>query len=365
MILNKAAHTTNDFRSIALDDIPLIDVRAPIEFKKGAFPNSTNLPLMNDRERELVGVCYKTHGTSQAVTLGHKLVSGDIRSDRIDAWLRHIKQFPESIIYCFRGGQRSAITQQWLQEVGVEVSRIAGGYKAFRSYLIDVLESITDNKRMIVLAGHTGSGKTILLNKLDRSIDLEAIANHRGSSFGRHPHPQPTQINFENSLAYRLIKHDHANYSQIIVEDESKNIGRCYIPDKLFGQMCRSKIVVLERSLQERVEITYSEYIIASQAEYEAASKNGSTPYSWIDVMRHNLKRIKKRLGHKSYTELLELLESAWVYQQRHSNPSRHKIWIERLLKEYYDPMYEYQLKQKSDRVIFRGGEQDIIDYLS
>ena len=99
--------TTNDFRQIVIDDVPLIDVRAPVEFESGAFPNAVNLPLMNNEERHLVGIRYKEQGNAEAVKLGHELVGGNVKAERVAAWAEQLDRRPDSMIYCFRGGMRS------------------------------------------------------------------------------------------------------------------------------------------------------------------------------------------------------------------------------------------------------------------
>ncbi len=356
--------STSDFRKIALNRTPLIDVRAPIEFDKGAFPNATNLPLMNDEQRHLVGKRYKEAGNEKAMELGHQLVSGDTKEHKVEAWIDQIKANPDSLIYCFRGGQRSQISQQWIHDAGYDIDRLEGGYKAFRNYLYEQLATITNDKEIIILGGHTGSGKTILLNKLEDSIDLEGTAHHRGSSFGRYATPQPTQINFENELAYRFMEHDASGRKRLILEDESRNIGQCYLIPALFEQMKEASVILLETTLEERIGITYAEYIIASQLDYNIAYANGIQANSWIDTMRHNFQRIHKRLGDQGYKYMSKMLEDAWQHQEKNSDPSMHKLWIEHLLKEYYDPMYSYQIAKKSDRIIFKGRENEIIEYL-
>jgi tRNA 2-selenouridine synthase len=335
-----------------------------VEFDKGAFPHTLNLPLMSDEERHLVGKRYKEAGNTKAIELGHQLVSGEIKDRRVRAWIEQIHAQPETLLYCFRGGQRSQISQQWLHDAGITIPRLRGGYKAFRSYLIEQLETITQDKEILVIGGHTGSGKTILLKKLRESIDLEGIANHRGSSFGRYASPQPTQIDFENSLAYHLIRHDAASHPRLIIEDESKNIGRVYIPPTLFTQFTQANVILLETTLEERIEITYDEYILASQAEYGAAHLSGETEHPWIDTMRHNFVRIRKRLGDQGYRELSGLLDTAWKHQLSTNDPTQHKLWIAKLLTEYYDPMYAYQIEQKRERIVFRGNQKAIIDYV-
>ncbi|MCJ7765819.1 MAG: tRNA 2-selenouridine(34) synthase MnmH, partial [Thiovulaceae bacterium] len=131
---------SSDFRSIVLNRTPLIDVRAPVEFDNGAFSNTVNLPLMNDEERRLVGICYKKSGNEEAVKLGHKLVSGRIKEERLGAWSDFIASHPDALLYCFRGGERSKISQEWLSGAGTKIIRLKGGYKAFRNYLITELE---------------------------------------------------------------------------------------------------------------------------------------------------------------------------------------------------------------------------------
>ena len=123
-------------------------------------------------------------------------------------------------------------------------------------------------------------------------------------------------------------------------------------------------MILLESTIEERIEITYDEYILASQAEYATAHLTGAVEHPWIDTMRHNFGRIRKRLGDQGYRELTTLLEEAWAYQQKHNDPSLHKIWIKKLLSDYYDPMYAYQIEQKKDRVAFRGDASEIMDYL-
>jgi len=361
--MNSKLPLIDDFRSIVIDDIPLMDARAPIEFAKGAFPNSINLPLMNDQERHEVGICYKKKGNQKAVELGHSLVSGEVKKARVDAYLSHLEQYPHSYLYCFRGGQRSAIMQQWLADEGVVVPRLEGGYKAFRTYLMEQTIKLGCNSKVVVLGGRTGSGKTILLNRLQNSIDLEGLAHHRGSSFGRHASDQPNQIDFENALAYDIIQHYHRDQSHIVIEDESRNIGRCFIPHELFDHFSSSPVVLLEVDLAERIDITFDEYITVAQAEYDEAHSRGAS-HSWIDTMRHNLDRIRKRLGNEGHTELMALLNSAWEHQEKTKDSSRHREWIEVLLHKYYDPMYDYQIEQKSDRIIFRGDRDEVYEYL-
>ncbi|WP_340638266.1 rhodanese-like domain-containing protein [Salinicola tamaricis] len=149
---------------LALLKWPLIDVRAPIEFAAGALPGAINLPLMDDDERREVGIRYKLSGQEAAVALGNELVTGDLRERRLDAWEAALDAAPESIIYCFRGGMRSKISQQWLRQRGRPVPRIRGGWKAMRNALLGLLEQQSSGPLLLV-AGLTGCAKTALVGR--------------------------------------------------------------------------------------------------------------------------------------------------------------------------------------------------------
>lgn len=206
-----------DYRDIFLNDRPLMDVRAPVEFLKGAFPQALNRPLMNDIERQKVGTCYKQQGQDAAIALGHQLVGGTVKAERIAAWAEFARANPDGYLYCFRGGLRSQITQQWLAaEAGIAYPRVLGGYKALRGFLIDTIEAAVAECDFVLVGGLTGTGKTEVLAQLDNALDLEGHANHRGSSFGKHATPQPAQIDFENALAIDLLKKRAAGHEQFV-----------------------------------------------------------------------------------------------------------------------------------------------------
>lgn len=357
--------TSSEFEKIVVEEIPLIDVRAPIEFDKGAFLNAVNLPLMNDEERRLVGICYKEKGNKEAIALGHQLVSGKTKQERVDAWVSFIKEHPDSMIYCFRGGLRSTISQQWIHEAsGKEIVRLDGGYKAFRNYLIDALDPSRQNSAPILLGGYTGSGKTILLKKLENAIDLEGIARHRGSSFGRYVTPQPTQIGFENDLAYALIQHRHKAYRHMVIEDEGYHVGKCYIPRPLAEYFKSGGLVLIEVPFEERVHITMNEYVIESQADYikEFGEKQGII--EWYNYISSSISRLKKRLGGDRHKSIMDLFELAHKEQMVTGSYSHHESWIGMLLKEYYDPMYRYQIQKNNSEVLFKGNTEEVLEYL-
>ena len=182
---------TEDYRALFLSDAPMMDMRAPLEFNKGAFPAASSLPLMSDDERAQVGTCYKREGQQAAIELGHRLVSGDTKVQRLAQWCEFARQYPQGYLYCFRGGLRSQTVQQWLHEAGIDYPLVRGGYKAMRRFLIDELELSTTKGEFVLVGGKTGTGKTRVIWDIPRSVDLEGLANHRGSTFGQMPQPQP------------------------------------------------------------------------------------------------------------------------------------------------------------------------------
>jgi tRNA 2-selenouridine synthase len=358
------AQITGNFHRLVVDNIPLIDVRAPVEFAAGAFPTAVNSPIMNDDERHRVGICYKEQGQSAAIALGHSLVCGSVKEERITAWKTFIENHPDALIYCFRGGLRSQLSQEWAEQaVGREVPRLEGGYKAFRSYLMEQLNPELISSTPIIVGGRTGSGKTLLIRDLENVVNLEAIANHRGSSFGRFISKQPTQINFENRLAWALIRHRATGQKYMILEDEGRHVGCCYLPRPLSAHFEQASVVHLEISLDERVQITFDEYVNAAQAAFiEQFGADGL--FQWLEDLLGSLQRIRKRLGGERLKRVRQLMQTAFDHQKMTGDATAHKQWVEVLLCEYYDPMYDYQLEQKQQKIIFQGDAQAVRDYL-
>jgi tRNA 2-selenouridine synthase len=340
-----------------------MDVRAPVEFAKGAFPHALNLPLMNDEERRLVGIRYKQAGQDSAIELGHQLVSGELKAQRIAQWQAFAQQHPHGYLYCFRGGLRSRTTQQWLKAAGVDYPLIIGGYKAMRRFLIDSLEQLTHELDFVVLSGRTGTGKTRLLTSFPNYIDLEAMARHRGSSFGRMLSPQPSQIDFENSLAIALLKAKHTQPGPVYIEDESRLIGRCALPLSFKNRMAESPIVVLEATLDERVEVVLQDYVIDMTRDFIARDGEVLGMQHFSQYLFASLERIERRLGSERKNSLMAIMHEALAQQQTSSGSKAfdgHRLWIRQLLSDYYDPMYDYQLEKKLERVRLRGDKNKL-----
>ena len=353
------------FRDIFLHDVPMMDVRAPVEFTKGAFPGVINLPLMNDIERQKVGTAYKQEGQQAAIELGHKLVSGDLKQARIEAWAEFTRQHPEGFLYCFRGGLRSQITQQWLKgEAGIDYPRVIGGYKALRNFLIGVTEQAVAECDFVLIGGMTGTGKTEVLQRLDNGLDLEGHANHRGSSFGKHATPQPGQIDFENRLSIDILKKRARHRHQFVIEDEGRIVGSRAVPLALYRTMQAAPMVWLEDSFEGRVERILKDYVIDLCAEFIAVQGLESGFAGYAERLKQSLASITRRLGGERYQRLAAIMDSALQEQERSGDVEQHRAWISAMLGEYYDPMYAYQRDNKHPRIEFAGDQQAIVEYL-
>ncbi len=355
---------TEDFLSIVLNETPLLDVRAPVEFEKGAFKNTANIPILEDEERHLVGIEYKKSGNEAAVRLARELIKEEGKETRTKKWLEWLKNHPDAILYCFRGGQRSRIAQEWLRDAGYKITRIKGGYKAFRNYLINESIRISGQMETLIIGGRTGSGKTLLLEKLPNAVDLESIARHRGSSFGGYAKEQNTQISFENDLAYELIQKYHVGVRQIVIEHESKNIGRCYIPQEVYANLMRGGLILLQAPMEKRVEITHKEYVQNAIEEFAREFGKEEGIEKWRERTLFRLAKIRKRLGDLRYRTLSAIFENALQTYKQSGELEEFKEFIEILLRDYYDPMYDYQIEKTALKIIFKGDEAAVLEFL-
>ncbi|WCL54846.1 tRNA 2-selenouridine(34) synthase MnmH [Gimibacter soli] len=349
---------SEDYRAIFMGDTPMIDLRSPGEFARGSFPHTVNLPLMTNEERAFVGTTYKQEGQAEAIKRGHALVSGAVKEARVAAWAAFARAHPNGFLFCWRGGLRSEITQGWLRDAGVDYRRVAGGYKALRRYLIDTGERICREADFVVVAGRTGTGKTHLLNSLAGSVDLEGLARHRGSSFGRWPGDQPSQIDFENRLSIALLRTEAAG-SAVLIEDEGNRIGQRALPPALIARIQSAPLLVVEEPFEARVETILGDYVTDMLAEH-VAYYGGEGFERFAAFLQDALARIAKRLGGLRYGEIAALMADALAHQRDTGDAALHRAWIERLLRDYYDPMYDYQLSQNARPVLMRGSRTEI-----
>ena len=352
--------TTQEFEALFNESRPLLDVRAPVEFGAGSFPTAVNIPLLTDQQRHEVGIAYKHSGKDSAIALGHELVCGAHRDNLIERWREFVRANPEGCLYCFRGGLRSRTVQAWLAESGIDYPLVAGGYKALRRYLIDQLQNSVDSLNMVIVAGRTGSGKTLLLERLDHKVDLENLAKHRGSSFGALLDPQPTNIDFENQVSIELLRKKLQQAGPVFLEDEGKIIGSVCMPEPLRHKMQTLPMVILEAPLEERIKVSIDAYILQLLGIYQIRFGEEHGFDAMIEHHRHALSRIRKRFGGLAHDETLRLLENA---AQRHKSGdlSGYEPYISKLLTEYYDPMYDYQIARKHRPVLFRGSSDEIV----
>ena len=342
----------------------MLDVRAPIEFAQGSFPNVVNLPLMTDDERQAVGLAYKEKGQDAAIALGYSLVNGATKDIRVAQWLRFTTANPTGVLYCFRGGLRSQISQQWLAEAGMNYPRILGGYKAMRQYLITAFEENVAQTAFTVVGGLTGCGKTDVIRAIKGKLDLEGIARHRGSSFGGRAESQPTQIDFENQLSIHLLKLLDQGFHNVAIEDESNLVGRCAIPLVLRTKTQSSPLVWVTAPLEERVERILRDYVIDLHDDYVDAFGQVAGRIKYQAHLTKSLYNLRKRLGLARFDELNGFLNEALNAQMSGGGFELHKRWVEPLLTQYYDPMYAYQRQQKAHKPHFEGDAQSVIAFL-
>lgn len=349
-------------RRLFLEDTPLLDVRAPVEFAHGSFPCAVNLPILDDEERHQIGICYKQAGQQAAVELGHRLVSGEIREQRIKAWADFIASHENTHLYCFRGGQRSAIAEQWLKQAGIVIPRIEGGYKRMRGFL---LAQFDDLPKLVLLSGKTGVGKTRVLSRVQdvrprNVIDLEGRANHRGSAFGKRLSDQPAQIDFENAVAVDLLK----SSGTVVLEDESRMIGRINLPPQMQAAMKEAPLVELTASLEDRVNLIREEYIEDRWRALRERVDPETAMHELQTFFMTSLDAIQRRLGGANHQHLKAIMASAFE-RQRAGDLAGHNAWISALLTDYYDPMYEYQLGRRQGQILFRGDRDAVTDYFT
>jgi len=295
---------------------PLLDVRSPGEYAQGHLPGAISFPLFSDKERAQVGICYKQQGRDAAVELGLAIVGPKLGQFVAEA--KSLAPDRRLRLYCWRGGMRSGSMAWLLETAGLQVALLKDGYKAFRRW---VLETIALPRPIANLGGMTGSGKTLLLQELGRQgeqiLDLEALAHHRGSSYGNLGlPPQPSTEQFENQIAMAWSSFNPERW--VWIEAESRQVGTCRIPVALFQQMTTAPVIQVERSRQERVALLLEVYGQVDRAELIAATE-----------------RLRKRLGGQRTQEAI-----AWI-QQGNLAPA-----IEIVL-DYYDKTYLYDLQRR------------------
>lgn len=269
----------------------LLDVRSPGEFTQGHIPGALSFPLFSDEERAQVGTLYKQNGKEAAMLRGLDIVGpkmGDFV--RQAGRLAHDKRLA---VHCWRGGQRSGSMAWLLRTAGFEVVTLSGGYKNYRRHVLEYFEHLPF--QFVVLGGRTGSGKTKILHALrgfgEQIVDLEALAHHKGSSFGSIGEmPQPTVEQFENDVFDALRRLDPSR--RVWLENESRSIGRVFIPPGLWAAMKKALLLNVEIPDADRVQNLVADYADCPAGELEAA-----------------FQRIDRKLGGQHLKAALEALE--------------------------------------------------------
>jgi tRNA 2-selenouridine synthase len=237
-----------------------------------------------------------------------------------------------------------------------------------RRWLTDSTDQLIGKTPLLLLGGPTGAAKTRILNEGNRgapipgSVDLEGLANHRGSAFGRRVTEQPTQIGFELALGIQLLKHRYAGHQKLLLEDEGRLIGRCALPLSLQTARQDADWIQLDASVDARVEHSYENYILQNLEELmiQDAARGFER---FATGLLESLERIQRRLGGQRYAALKAVMQDALAAHER-GNPETHKTWIGELLTGYYDPMYDYQMNNRTKPPLFRGTEQEVVEYL-
>ncbi|MDY6967977.1 MAG: tRNA 2-selenouridine(34) synthase MnmH [Spirochaetota bacterium] len=291
-----------------------IDLRAPIEFEKDHIPGSVNIPLFDDEERSEIGKIYAIMGQDDAIVRGTEIAGGKL--GEIVANIKKIND-KDIVIYCFRGGMRSSSLASLLSSLGIPVYKLKTGYKGYRRYVSSRLDSIEIKPKVFVLQGLTGTGKTLILRRLKNSIDLEDMAGHRSSVFGGiglHPNSQKM---FESLLLSKIDKLNNSEY--VIFEGESRKIGNLFIPDKILKLIHDSPKILIEATIQRRVEILLKEY----------------THKMDNDEIISITESLSDRLGRKDTDILIKLFRDGELFE-----------FTRLLLLKYYDPLYRHSLEK-------------------
>jgi tRNA 2-selenouridine synthase len=240
----------------------IIDVRSPSEFAEDHIPGAINCPVLNDQERILVGTMYKQVNAFEAKKIGAVLVAKNI-SSHIEKYFIDKPRDWKPLVYCWRGGNRSGSMAHILAKIGWPVVQLDGGYKNYRQHVNTALPVLAPNVKWQVICGTTGSGKSRLLQTLaalgEQVLDLEQLAEHRGSVLGHLPsQPQPSQKMFESRIWQNLSTADFSR--TIYVESESKKVGNLRVPDGIIESMRASPCLALHLSLEQRVVLLMEDY---------------------------------------------------------------------------------------------------------
>ena len=321
--------------SLNLDSTLYLDVRTPAEYQEATIPGAVNVPIFTNEERDQVGTTYAQESPAQARMLGVELVA-----PKLPKLLKEIKSltqdYQNTVIFCSRGGLRSESMISFCELIGLSnLFKLKDGYKSYRHFIMNKLENYSLNGQLLVIHGFTGTGKTELLYKLKEQglpmIDLEGLANHRGSAFGSIGLGTATNQKHFDSLLWEQIE-ELSDAPLIAVEAESKRIGMSVLPDFFLNAMDNGIHILLHRSVEARIEQIYKEYSKSYQQDQEAFIDRT------LESIRAVEKYITQKIGKDGFNNLIN-----------HCQQGNLKKVIEILLTKYYDPMYKHSQKQHDD----------------
>lgn len=299
-------------------DYIIIDVRTPLEFKEETIPGAINVPIFTNEERAEVGTAYAQESVDKAKMLGIEAVSRRL-PQMFEELLKISKEYPHMIFFCARGGFRSSSIVNLLRSLKISALKLDGGYKAYRAYINEKLPKIAEPVELVVLYGNTGTGKTQVLDALRAQgadvLDLEACANHRGSTLGAVGLGEPNSQKMFESLVFEELSNRKGNL--VFAEGESKRIGKSVIPEYLFDKIRNGKHVRVTAPMEQRIKNIMADYI-----------------YETDDELIEALDHLRKRVGN-------EIIDR-YIAEVRNGN---YPVVVEELMRDYYDPMYEHNPK--------------------
>src|SRR3989338_1419703 len=301
-------------KALEMQNVLLLDARTPKEYAEDHLIGAINVPLIDDQERHEIGIIYKQYSREKAIERGMELFPAKIPSI-YHAVKDH--QAKTIIVYCARGGMRSGIIASLLESIGFKVLQVEGGYKSFRQYITDQLYNFKLKPKIISLYGLTCTGKTKLLEQLPNALDLEELAQHRGSLYGGVGLKPNAQKRFENLLLQRLRELNPLEH--IFVEGESRRIGKVEIPAFLFKAMKKGVNIVIKRDFGLRVSECVQEYFSSPQK---------------VQQIREITPQLRDIISNKRKQEIIALIDV-----------EKYEEVAQILLKEYYDVLYAHTLK--------------------
>ncbi|MBM7659259.1 tRNA 2-selenouridine synthase [Bacillus mesophilus] len=309
------------------DSFQLIDVRSPSEYKEFHIPGAISLPIFTDEERAKVGTIYKQEGNEFAKDIGVELLS-----KKLPALFKQIKELSHNVeskplvVYCWRGGMRSKSIVTMMSSLDISILQLEGGIRSYRKLIIEELAAHSSSKQYIVLEGLTGTKKTDILTELEKLdypvINIEELASHRGSIFGQIGLKPRSQKEFESLLYHRLMELKNSPY--YIIEAESKRLGSILLPDFLLQGKERGERIHINLDLQSRAKTICETYHYEQhKIEFEDA-----------------INRLERHFSSEVNQSLKDLLQQQDI-----------ESVVAILLKEYYDPKYEYTSQKYTTRV--------------